>query len=58
MPITEESTGVIYVVLGLILLILGIAVSWRLIIELIGVLVAALGVMLFVSGLRRLNVIR
>ncbi|MCS7117824.1 MAG: hypothetical protein NZ957_03460 [Thaumarchaeota archaeon] len=54
----DESAGVIYVVIGIVLLVVGLAVSWRLIIELIGVLVAALGVMLLISGLRRLNLIR
>ncbi|MEN3047497.1 MAG: hypothetical protein ABDH63_01775 [Candidatus Caldarchaeales archaeon] len=53
-----ETTGVLYVVVGLILLVVGLAVSWRLIVELIGVLVAALGVALLLNGLRLLRVIR
>ncbi|MCS6787819.1 MAG: hypothetical protein NZ733_00810 [Aigarchaeota archaeon] len=58
MTASGETTGVLYVVAGLILLVIGLAVSWRLIVELIGVLVAALGVMLLLNGLRLLRVVR
>ncbi|MDJ0274161.1 MAG: hypothetical protein QXO17_00070 [Nitrososphaerota archaeon] len=43
--------GIAYALLGAVLLLVGIAVSWRLLVELIGLLVAALGLFLLLKGI-------
>lgn len=49
-----RERGVAYALVGAVLLLVGIAVSWRLLVELLGLLVAALGLFLLIRGLSEL----
>jgi hypothetical protein len=48
---SSKLSHIVLLVLGLLLLILGVALSWRLLIELVGLLIFILGVIFIVASL-------